>query len=136
MSSPSRVVVFADPGLPSRTLSRVLAITDSGRSEGNYSLVHNKQVIPLRDDGTLDLDAVQEWSRSDEQDFLVVLTEIPRRAGTRPQISSLHFAERLAIISLPALGWLGVTDKLRRVLFDSLDALAAQQPPPTSGGHG
>lgn len=129
MSSPSRVDVVVDPGLPARTLARVLNSTDAGRSEGNYSLTHSRRRIPLQDDGTLDLEKVQKWSRHEEEDFLVLITEIPRRAGKRPKISALHFAERLAIISLPALGWIGVTGKLRRVLFDSLDALAAQEVP-------
>lgn len=129
MSPPYSVDVLSDPGLPSRMLSKVLIETDSGGAEGKYRLIHNKRQIPLRTDGTLDLDTVRGWTHKDEADLLVIITEIPRRAGRRPKLVGLHFTERLAIISLPALGWLGLHDKLRRVIFDSLDALVEQRSP-------
>lgn len=129
MSPPYSVDVLSDPGLPARMLSKILTEPDSGGTEGQYRLIHNKRQIPLRTDGTLDLDTVRRWSHKDEADLLVIITEIPRRAERRPKLVDLHFTERLAIISLPALGWLGLHDKLRRVLFDSLDALVEQRSP-------
>ena len=104
MRSPLNVDVFADPGLPLRALKHVLDRTDSGRDEGDYVLGYRQTQIPLRDDGTLDLDAIRVWSRENDSDMLVVITEIPRRAGNLPKIAELHFIERIAIISLPAFG--------------------------------
>ncbi len=135
MRSPLNVDVFADPGLPLRALKHVLDRTDSGRDEGDYVLGYRQTQIPLRDDGTLDLDAIRAWSRENDSDMLVVITEIPRRAGNLPKIAELHFTERIAIISLPALGWINVTDRLHRFLFDSLDALAKQEVPKIGAGR-
>lgn len=126
MSRPLHVDVFADPGLPSRAVSRVLASADNEGSPDKYRLTHNRRQIPLRPDGTLDLDEVRQWARRDAVDLLVVVTEIPRRAGRQPKMAALHFAEGLAVISLPALGWRGLTTTLRRAMFDSLDALSNQ----------
>ncbi len=132
MNQPLRVAIFADPGLPSRTVSRVLGDGNDGeKTVGRYLFSHHKSRTPARPDGTLDLDTVRGWARDDDVDLLAIVTEIPRRAGRKPKIAALHYGEGLVIISLPALGWQGVTQRLRHVLFDSLDALADQQTPGT-----
>lgn len=128
MGPPMRVDVFADPGLAFRAVSQVLA-DSAEESAGEYVLSYNSRQIPLRSDGTLDLDTVREWARRDGADLIVIVTEIPRRSGGRPKMVALHFADGMAIISLPALGWLGLTRKLHQAVFDSLDALAGQQLP-------
>lgn len=128
MSEPITVDVFADPGLPTRTVTRALEMAGEN-GDDRYQFTHHTTRIPLRPDGTLDMDAVRQWSRDDEVDLLIVITEIPRRAGRLVKIAGLHIQEGAAIISLPALGLLGLVTKLRRAMFDSLDALAAQRMP-------
>lgn len=123
------VDVFADPGLPSKAVAKVLANRRQDESEAEFVLHHNNRRIPLRDDGTLDMETVREWARRDEADFMVIVTEIPRSAGRRAKMVGLHFAEGAAIISQPALGWSNVVKNLRAAMFDSLDALAAEKVP-------
>lgn len=127
MTEQLRVDVFADPGLPSHLVSRLLddQQTDSTK---RYALSHNRSRIPLRDDGSLDMATVREWSQRNEADLLVIVTEIPRRAGHQPKLVALHFAEGLAIISLPALGSWGLTSRLRAATLDALDALVKGAP--------
>ncbi|MTE23242.1 hypothetical protein [Microbacterium sp. ZXX196] len=132
---PWRVDVVSDPGIATRAVRDVIAAADGGAAEGPYEMRHERRRIPLRDDGSLDLDEIRQWSTEDAADMLVIVTEIPRRAGARPKISALHFSERLAIISLPALGWIRVHAHLRRVLFDSVDALAAGTDPDIRAGR-
>ncbi|MFC7401037.1 hypothetical protein [Citricoccus sp. GCM10030269] len=134
-----RVDVFADPGLPSQVVSRILSAESAHGGDrdgdsaddrkGNYRLALNRRQIPLRPDGTLDLEIVREWAQRDEADLMVIVTEIPRRAGRRPKIAALHYTEGLAIISLPALGAWDLSTKLRRMMFASLDALADNEVP-------
>lgn len=121
MPSAENVDIFADPGLPSRLVERLIADTDG---DGRYSFTHNRTRIPLRDDGTLDLPSVIRWSRDHESDLTVVVTEIPRRAAHRPKMAALHFAEGLVVISLPALGWFGLRRSLRVAVLESLEALS------------
>lgn len=123
------VDVFADPGLPSKAVAKVLANRRQDESEAEFVLHHNNRRIPLRDDGTLDMETVREWALRDETDFMVIVTEIPRSAGRRAKMVGLHFAEGAAIISQPALGWSNVVKNLRAAMFDSLDALAAEKVP-------
>lgn len=122
------VDVFTDPGLCSAIFSR-LQHRHGGDGFGDYQLVRRDRTIPLRPDNSLDVDAVRAWSREGEADFQVVITEIPRRAGKLPKMAELHFEDGLVIISLPALGWRGLTTKLERAIFDCLDTLAHQDLP-------
>lgn len=90
---------------------------------GGADLVHQQTLLPLRPDGTLDLAAAQRWAREDEADITIVVTEIPRMAGHRAKMAELHFEERLAVISLPALGPVLIGHWLRRELRRCVDAL-------------
>ena len=118
-----RVDVFADPGLCSQLTTKVLAAPIGHGPESGYALTRRKLQIPLRGDGSLDLAAVRRRSRDDDVDFLVVITEIPRRAGSLPKMVDLNFEDGVAVISLSALGWSHLARKLHRALFDALDAL-------------
>lgn len=88
------------------------------------TVIHKQILIPLRPDATLDLDEVQNWAREDGADISVVITEVPRTAGRKAKSVELHFAERLAVISLPALGPVGLRASLRSQLRRCVDALA------------
>lgn len=120
MPSRTTVDITADPGLPSHLVAQLVA---DARDDERYALSHVRQQIPLRDDGTLDMDSVREWSQRQGSDLTVVVTEIPRRAGQQPKMSALHVAEGLVLISLPALGWLSLARRLREAVFGSLEAL-------------
>lgn len=118
MPSRTAVDITVDPGLPSRLVARLVT---EAHDDPSYDFTHVRRQIPLRDDGTLDLELVREWTQGSH--LTVIVTEIPRRAGHRPKISALHVAEGLVVISLPALGWLGLSDRLRAAVFGSLEAL-------------
>ncbi|WP_338750640.1 hypothetical protein [Janibacter alittae] len=127
MSGPVSVALFADPGLPARLVDRILAKPSTSKDGEQYELLHRRRQIPLREDGTLDLDEVRGWSRDEGTDVTVIITEIPRLAGRRTKMTAVHFAERLIVISLPALGGFRLEAALRRALYDSLDLLLNQQ---------
>lgn len=119
MSTRTTVDLVSDPGLPSRLVEELV----QRHEDGDYDLARVHRRIPLRDDGTLDLATVQEWSRDNDADVTVVVTEIPRRAGRRPKIAALHPAAGLVVISLPALGWFGLRDRLESAVLGSLAVL-------------
>lgn len=137
MPSQITVDVFADPGLPSRLVEQL--VTWGNREDERYTFSHNRRQIPLRDDGTLDLETVQDWPYQNSSDAIVVVTEIPRRAGHRPKMAALHLPESLVVISLPALGWFGLGRRLREAVLGSLDVLthddeARDRPPEVDFG--
>lgn len=116
------IALYSDPGRTSMWVRRLLDDRGEGWSRG-AEVVHQQTLLPLRHDGTLDLPSVQQWTRNDEADITVVITEIPRMAGRKPKVAELHFADRLAIISFPALGPIRVRSGLRRELRRCVDAL-------------
>lgn len=101
---------------------RLLEEEGEGWSRG-AEVVHQQALLPLRPDETLDLDAAQRWARDDEADLTIIVTEIPRMAGRKPKVAELHFADKLAIVSFPALGPAGIRSRLRRELARCVDAL-------------
>lgn len=116
------IALYSDPGRTSWWVRRLLEKQGEGWSRG-APLVHKQVLIPLRDDSTVDLDAVQEWAREDGADISVVITEVPRLAGRRPKRAELHFRDGLAVISLPALGPIRIRQCLGRELRRAVDAL-------------
>ena len=116
------VALYSDPGRTSMWVRRLLNEEEQRWSRGS-ELIHYQTLLPLRADRTLDLDAAQRWAQHDEADITIVVTEIPRMAGRKPKMAELHLADRLAIISLPALGPVNVRHRLRRELRRCLDVL-------------
>lgn len=116
------VVLYSDPGRTSLWVRRLLEDQGEGWSRG-AELVHKQVLIPLREDSTVDLEAVQGWARDDDADISVVITEVPRMAGRRVKRTELHFRDGLAVISLPTLGPIRLRHCLRRELRRAVDAL-------------
>lgn len=116
------ILIYSDPGRTSMWVRRLLEDRGEGWSRG-AELVHKQVLIPLREDSTVDLDAVLDWARSDEADISVVITEVPRMAGRRPKRTELHFQDGLAVISLPTLGPVRIRGCLRRELRRAVDGL-------------
>lgn len=115
-----RVDVVADQDSPERTVNRII----SEHEDSNIVLKQLHRQIPLRTNRELDLEEVKKWARDDEADFLIVVTEIPRRSGGKPTISAIYVDEALAIISMPAFGVVRRRAKLEKVLLGSINILS------------
>lgn len=116
-----RVTLISDPGRTSYLVRRVL--DERSRREEPHVISHHQTLLPLRPDGTLDTDRALQWAREQDDAITVIVTEIPRVGSNGPKLVELHFAERLAIISLPAIGPARITRGLRREIDRALTAL-------------
>lgn len=123
-SSPrgGRVTIISDPGRTSYLVRRLLRRGPRQWGE-QHEITHRQTRLPLRSDGTLDVDVAQEWAREESASMTVVITELPRIGAGGPKSAELHFSERLAIISLPVQGPVGVMHGLRRELDRALVTL-------------
>lgn len=117
-----RIGVYSDPGRTSMFVRRLLD-GESLPGVEDVKVTHQQLLLPLRQDTTLDLDEVQRWARQDDADITVVVTEIPRVGSAGPMSAEIHFAERLVVISLPALGPVAITKALRRELGRAITTL-------------
>ncbi|KUG59578.1 hypothetical protein [Nesterenkonia jeotgali] len=123
------IVVYSDPGRTSLLVRQMLKQPPLGRNAHwarGAEVTQEQVLIPLREDATLDLDAAKQWAREAEADMTVIITEVPRMAGERPKTAELHFSDRLAIVSLPALGPVFIMHSLRRELYRVVTALLNQ----------
>lgn len=117
-----RVIIISDPGRTSYLVRRLLRRGPQQWGE-QHEITHRQKRLPLRSDGTLDVDVAQEWAREESASMTVVITEIPRVGASGPKSAELHFSERLAVISLPVQGPVRVLHGLRRELDRALVTL-------------
>lgn len=132
IEEPIRVGVLADPGLATRLVQSAeeeLPDLLKEQTEGgpSYEVEVIEQAIPLNPEGAIDLkDAVVAISRDNSWDYTIVVTELPRRDGTRPLLVDAEPALAAAIISLPALGFLGLRQRMTRAVVRAVTVLRSR----------
>lgn len=95
------------------------------------------EALPLNDHGDIPLaEAGRERMRREGWDLMVCLTELPRRAGTRPLVSEASSAWGVALISLPAIGWLRLRAHVRNTIVHVLHEMAGHVREPGQAARG
>lgn len=106
------VGLVADPGLPADVTRRVsadLPVMLSRRvdSQVSWTLQTSHESLPVNDQGEIPLlEHARERMPREGWDVMVYLTDLPQRAGTQPVLAEVGSAQRVALISLPAVGWI------------------------------
>jgi hypothetical protein len=134
-SAGSTVVVglIADAGLPATVAARladglpaVLTVQISNQVDWR---VHTRCDPLLLDENGLipmlnladELKPVHHW------DVLVLLTDLPRRAGTQPIVSDFSISRGVGLVSLPALGAVRLKHRTRNLLVHLIGHLLEEQ---------
>ncbi|HEU5474019.1 MAG TPA: hypothetical protein VFV67_25520 [Actinophytocola sp.] len=125
MNGPDEVVVgvVADEGLPEQVMARiaddlpgVFAARVSGATR--WRVEHRVEQLPLDQDGDIPMRTLSQRHRRDRDwDLLVLVTDLPRRAGTKPIVAGIDIEHGVAMISLPALGAVLVRHRARALLI-------------------
>ncbi len=130
-----RVVLRADPGLPLEIVRRIAETLPDDMRERSAAPVEWEVDAGT---GALSADEQVEAERladalagqfPDGYDIAVFLTDLPRRQGTQPILAEVSMAEKVALLSLPALGWFSRARRARRGVVD-LVALVHDGTPP------
>ena len=107
--------LLADPGLPAelaRRLVRELPEALEQNSDGSWEVQLSEEPIGLDQQGALQMLEIGRRARErDSTDAVVLITDLPRRAGSVPVVADAGTAERVGLVSLPALGGI---DQYRR----------------------
>ncbi|MDS2172821.1 hypothetical protein Q7C18_08950 [Nesterenkonia sp. CL21] len=130
------LAIYSDPGRTSMHVRRLL----EGRTPWgeDHEITHQQLLLPLRSDGTLDLDEVIRWAEEDGSEITIVVTEIPRLQAGLTKSVELDFDSQLAVISMASLGPVAVMHSLRREADRAVEALAHRslEEARAKGGHG
>ena len=126
-AAPTLVVgLLADPGLPAE-LSADLAtglpdLLDRETSgQARWHVEPTTQALTLDEQGTLPSVQIGNHAMAEHGwDLVVLVTDLPRRAGTQPIISDYGTDTGVGLMSLPALGALGLRRQARKVLMHLL----------------
>lgn len=124
MDTPDQVSVgvLADKGLPEQVITaiaddlpRVFAARVSGKTR--WRVEHRAEQLPLDEAGDIPMHALsQRHSQDRGWDLLVLITDLPRRAGTKPVVAGIDEEHGVAMISLPALGAVQVRHRTRALM--------------------
>ena len=128
-----RVGLLADPGVPTDLaaglvpdLPGVLAAQVDDATEWVVSTETHE--IPLDEQGLVPLESLaQEHRDRQEWDLMIVVTDLPRRVGTRPVATVLITRAHGGMVSLPGLGALGVHRRARRAIVHLVRALTGHE---------
>ncbi|MEJ2870985.1 hypothetical protein WCD74_24695 [Actinomycetospora sp. OC33-EN08] len=123
---PHREVVvglLADPGLASDLVARVAEdlpdALDGAVSGYRWRIETAGGPVGLDAEGLLPM--LRRGSRLRQEhgwDVVVLVTDLPRRAGTQPLVSDYGSDEGVGLVSLPALGAVWLRRRLRRAVVD------------------
>jgi uncharacterized membrane protein YozB (DUF420 family) len=104
------VGLVADPGLPgdlAQTLSKDLPAELRRDVDGDVSWDVRvlREALPLNEEGEIRLSgSAPRLCARERWDYMVCLTELPRRVETRPLLYDVRASSAAAVVSLPALG--------------------------------
>jgi hypothetical protein len=132
------VVLLSDPDLPAELADRlVLDLPDLLAEQVSPDVTWRVDEVmnPLAGDEQVDVTHMVEvvGSRMPELgwDFGIFLTDLPRRAGRHPVVAELSTSDRIALVSLPALGTLRLYPRVREAVVALIAHLFADHPAST-----
>jgi hypothetical protein len=104
-----RVGLLAEEGVPSRmaeALDQELPqiLNDRLSSEVVWEVDHRSESLPLDRYGEIPLSEIAQKRRGLGWDIAILLTDLPRRAGTQPIVSDYSVELGVGLLSMPALG--------------------------------
>ena len=125
-----RVGLLADPGLPTELAEWLAehlprALREAVSDEVGWHVTTRSEPIPLDGDGQVPItDLAREHRGAQEWDLLLVLTDLPRRIGTNPLASAFWPEVRAGLVSVPALGAVGVRSRAMAIALRLVGRLA------------
>ncbi|MET7492963.1 hypothetical protein [Streptomyces sp900116325] len=129
-----RIVLVADPGVASKIaqeLADTLPQHLRRRVRADVDWRVTARTVPLVADEQLDVssaaDVVRPLLPEGDWEAGVLLTDLPRRAGLRPVSVEVSPADRIALVSLPALGSWRMRRRARRVVADVVGMLTRER---------
>ncbi|PPK66261.1 hypothetical protein V5P93_003978 [Actinokineospora auranticolor] len=136
MNEPHQVAVgvLADAGLPARVITTIAdelpgVFADRVSGQTRWRVEHEIDQLPLDEDGDIPMRALSERYRQDRGwDLLVLVTDLPHRAGTSPVVAGVDVEHGVAVISMPALGAVLVRRRTRALLIRVVRQLVSRQP--------
>ncbi|TYK44093.1 hypothetical protein [Actinomadura decatromicini] len=129
-----RVVLRADPGLPLE-IAREIAETlpDDMRKRTTVDWEADAEPGAFTADEQVEAehlaDALADQFPSGTYDIAVFVTDLPRRYRTQPILAEVSRTERIALLSLPALGWFHRPSRARRGVADLITLIYDGTPP-------
>ena len=127
--------LLADVGLPMQAAQSVAdqlrSDSADGGSRNSGEATWTVEVFPndvdVDEDGRISLTKLGKERERHGWDALVLLTDLPRRAGRQPIVSDYSTEQCVGLLSMPALGAVGVRRRARRSVAHVLEHLLGER---------
>jgi hypothetical protein len=131
----NRVVVglLADEGMPSRVAKALAAeelpqlLHERLSGEVVWDVDYRAESLSLDEHGGIPLIDIAEETRGLGWDVAILLTDLPRRAGTQPIVSDYSSELGIGLVSMPAVGAWQVRRRIRDLVVHLLGHLLADR---------
>jgi hypothetical protein len=142
-----RIGLFSDPDFPAaivRRLSAELPDMLAARSSEDVEWQIRHVITPLEGDEQINVTdlagTIRKSLDDDDWDVGVFITDLPRRAGIRPVAAEVAPGKRIALVSLPALGFFRLYAHTREAVLRLISELISDEyepdaPHQDSKGH-
>lgn len=133
------VGLVGDPGLATKLAGRLASelpavLSQQVSDQVSWTVEVSSEAAPVDPNGDMPL---IEYGRVkvpwENWDFMVCLTDLPQRAGTRPVLAEISAAYGVAQVSLPAIGPVRICRNVRDTMVHVLDALTNRASEPERG---
>jgi hypothetical protein len=127
------VGLVADEGLPAAVAARLTdelpgVLTDQLSDRADWQVQARCDPLLLDENGLIPmLDLADEYKAAHDWDLLVLLTDLPRRAGTQPIVSDFNTSRGVGLVSMPALGALRLKCQTRDLVVHLIGHLVEEQ---------
>lgn len=136
------VGLVADPGLAAAVADRVADELPAmlGQEVSNsvtWEVWVCSEALPLNDHGDIPLaEVARERMLREGWDLMICITDLPRRAGTRPLVSEASSTHGVALVSLPAIGCVRLHAHVRETIVHVVHEMARHMREPGREEHG
>lgn len=132
------VGLVADPGLPEKIVRAVADdLTDQLKQETGPEEVWDVQIsrepLPLDSEGEIPfLSLTQRLKNEKKWDYFFYVTDLPRTTNETPMLVEIDHETKAALISLPALGAVGIRAKVQKLILALVHLLQERRPATTA----
>lgn len=114
--------LLSDPGLPAELSADLAAqlpdpLGHETDGRARWRVETASQQLTLDEHGTLPAVEIGQRAMAEHKwDLVILVTELPRRAGTQPIVSDYGLATGVGLVSLPGFGAMGLRRQARKVI--------------------
>ncbi|WP_111510793.1 hypothetical protein [Mycobacterium kyogaense] len=131
----SSVLLVADPGAPAALAEDLCKKLKHSEANADLTVSVHTGTYRLTEQDALTEVLDEVAPASQREDVVVYVTDLPRRDGTQPVVADISIPQRFGVISVPSVGGLFVSRRVRAMVESVIAEVAEEVEDPTVPGR-